>query len=168
MHVLLALVAAFIAFTAAGLVLRMAGLFGLMGFVLQWVAAIAVFFLVKGSGIGSGPSASKLPAGFSTDFHHSNIAIDTKSNRVWLRDRKSGQAATFDKGNLLRWTHRYTTGNHGTWVKNFIDVEVRDLNHPKYEVAFNRHSELSIFGARKNQAECEEWQSRLTTWINNT
>jgi len=168
MRTILALIAAFVVWSLAAFVLQMVGFFGLLGFVLQLAAAVAVFFLVKAAGKDKGPSASALPPGFSTDFHHDNIAIDTKSNRVWLRDRKSGQTSTLDKGNLLRWTHRYTTGNHGTWVKNFIDVEVRDLNHPKYEVAFNRHSELSIFGARKNQAECEEWQSRLTTWINNT
>lgn len=167
MRVLLALVAAFVAFIAAGIIPGMLGIGGVMGLLLQLAAAIGVFFMMKGAGKG-GPSASALPAGFSKDFHHDNIAIDTKSNKVWLRDRKSGHAATFDKGDLLRWSHRYTTGNHGTWVKNFIDVEVRDLNRPKYEVAFNRNGELSIFGARKNQAECEEWTSRLTTWVNNS
>ena len=167
MRTILALIAAFVAWRLSASVVSMMGAVGLIGFVLSLVAAVVVFFLVKGGG-KFGPSASAFPPGFNPDFKHINIAIDTKSNRVWLRDRKSGQTTTLDKGDLLRWTHRYTTANHGTWVKNFIDVEVRDLNRPKYEVAFNRNGEFSIFGARKNQAECEEWQSRLTTWVNNT
>ena len=163
MRIILALVIAWVLAAVSGVIPRTFGLYGIPVLLFRTVVFIAAFVFLQRKLKSTGP---RLPQDFNASFEHDNIAIDTTANKVWLRDRKSGQTATLDKRDLLRWTHRYTSvGKY--WTKNFIDIEVRDLNRPKYEVAFNRHADTK-WGCKKNQAECEEWQSRLTTWINNS
>ena len=144
---------------------------GGLGLPLGLAAAIAVFFLLKGNS-QAGPTGTsagfgkKFPAGFTANFAHENIAIDQAAGMLWLRDR-SGHTTVVKKGDILRWTHTYKP-TKGVWINNCIEIAVRDLNRPLYYVHFRRHSETWIWNAPKNTAECEEWQSRLTTWVNNS
>lgn len=167
MRVLLALVAAsFAGFFAVLIVNSIMPMSGIAALIVGFIPAYFVYRMIAG-GTARGHGKTGWPADFNPDYQHDNIAIDTKSDRIWLRDRSSGKTVILKRLDMLRWTHRYTQGN-GAWIKNFIDAEVRDLNRPKYEVSFNRHGDLWRWNAKKNAAECEEWQSRLTTWVNNS
>lgn len=162
MRIILALVAALVLAYMGRAIPYMFGMYN-AAFLFQVAIFIGAFLFVYSLQKKTGP---KLPQDFNASFGHDNIAIDTNANKIWLRDRKTGQTAILNKSDLLRWSHRYTSiGQY--WTKNFIDLEVRDLNRPKYEIAFNRHADTK-WGCKKNQAQCEEWQSRLTTWINNS
>lgn len=155
---LLALVAAGIAWFVAYWFLAMIGLgFGLIGWVLSLIVAVVVFFMVKGK---AGTTQVKLPDGFISSFSHDNIAIDQQNGKLWVRDA-SGHQTVVDKGDLLRWNVAYVAQG-AVHFNNRLELHVRDLNRPKIDVNFRRHR-----NEKRNFADAEEWQSRLTTWVNN-
>src|SRR5690606_26273080 len=161
---MLARFAAFVAYMVVSVIAVVFGL-GFIGTLAGLVGAVAAFFLVKGKGgAGGAGGASSYPAGFEPSFAHDNIAIDQANGKLWLRDR-SGFSAVVDKGDVLRWNRAYVS--RGTIeFNNKLEVHVRDLNRPKFEVAFNRHGDTWKSGAARNSQEAEEWASRLTTWCN--
>lgn len=166
MRTLLALIAAFVTFYV---VISVLGNVGSVSLVLALGAAIVVFALGKGKKSGDGSAASRrgrYPEGFNPSFAHDNIAIDQANDKIWLRDR-SGHWAILPRSDILRWNRAFV---HRGPIEfdNRIEVHVRDLNRPKYEVAFKRHGEAFKWGAAKNSQEAEEWVSRLTTWVNNS
>lgn len=158
MSAFLALVAAFIAWFLAYWFLGLIGLgFGLTAWVMSLVIAVVVFVIAKGK-VGS--AHAKLPAGFISSFSHDNIAIDQQNGKLWLRDA-SGHQTVVDKGDLLRWNVAYVAQG-AVHFNNKLEIHVRDLTRPKIDVHFRRHRD-----ANRNFADAEEWQSRLTTWVNN-
>jgi len=166
MRTLLALIAAFLTFYVVVSILDL----GPVSLLLAFGAAIVVFVVGKGKKSGGGsapaPRRGRYPEGFTPSFAHDNIAIDQANDRIWLRDR-SGHWAILPRSDILRWNRAFV---HRGPIEfdNRIEVHVRDLNRPKYEVAFKRHGEAFKWGAAKNSQEAEEWVSRLTTWVNNS
>lgn len=159
MRILLALVVALIAAVVASFVTGMLGL-GFLSSLVSIGVFIVVFFMMKrGAPIGS----SRVPDGFNADFAHDNIAIDTASGKLWLRD-KSGASTVVDKGDVLRWNLAFMSRG-AIHLDSRLEVHVRDLKRPKFEVPFRRHGETWKWGAARNHAEAEEWVSRLTTWV---
>lgn len=163
MRILLALVVAFVVASIAHFLAQSIGFFGVFGYLVWLGVFIAVFLMMKRR---SNAAPSRLPDGFGADFAHDNIAIDNGAGKLWLRD-KSGVAAVVDKGDVLRWNTAFVS--RGTvHLNSRLEVHVRDLKRPKFEVPFRRHGETWKWGAARNHAEAEEWNSRLTTWVNNT
>lgn len=164
MNTVIALIAGFVAWLVSYWLLVMLGIgFGTIGMMMSVLVGIVVFIKVKGT--GSTPP-QKLPPGFVSNFAHDNIAIDQQNAKLWLRD-KDGASAVIDKGDVLRWNVAYTAFG-AVHIKNMLQVHVRDLNRPKFDVRFDRHGDRFKSGADRNYAEAQEWDSRLTTWINNT
>ena len=169
MRTLLTLVAALVALFFAQSIT--APIVGWLSLPLGFAAAIAVFFVLKGNsqaGATSIPAGlgKKYPAGFTASFAHDNIAIDEPAGKIWLRG-KGGYSAVLSKSEILRWNVAYiSNGPHH--LNNRLEIHVRDLNRPKCEVAFRRHSDAWKWSAARNAQEAEEWASRLTTWVNNS
>lgn len=167
MRVILALVVAFVAFNVGGIV----GYFlfadlgiPFLGFLISPAAAIFAFVWAMRRGKETAPKS--YPEGFTPTYAHDNIAIDVPNGKLWLRDQ-SGYSAVLNKGDVLGWSEAYVTyGVHHT--RNRLEVNVRDLGRPKFEVPFRRHMDTFKWGAKKNYAELQEWHSRLTAWVNNT
>lgn len=158
MSAFLALFAALVAWFLAYWFLGLIGLgFGLTAWVMSLLVAAVVFVIFKGK-LGGAPA--KLPASFVSSFSHDNIAIDQQNGKLWLRDA-SGHQVVIDKGDLLRWNVAYVAQG-AVHFNNKLEIHVRDLNRPKIDVHFRRHR-----NANRNFADAEEWQSRLTTWVNN-
>ena len=128
-------------------------------------AFIATFFWVKGKRWAGPLKGNKYPDGFNGDYAHDNIAIDQKADKLWVRDPRG--AIVVSKNDILRWNIAHKVTGTGHTVNNRLEIHVRDLGRPKLSAPFNRHSDFLKPGATKNAAECEEWSSRLTTWVNN-
>src|SRR5690606_16030346 len=88
------------------------------------------------------------PSGFNARYAHDNIAIDVDAGKLWLRD-KSGRTRVVARGDILRWNRSFRPRN-GFEIENSLEIHVRDLDQPKAEVLFNRHSDLLKSGARRN------------------
>lgn len=116
-----------------------------------------------------GGSSTRWPEEFNPDYQHINIAIDTKSDRIWLRD-KNGRSAVLDKSAIKQWQRNFTSVYHlgrNLEYDNYILVLVADLNHPSWEIAFKKHRDAHI-NSNQNAKECEEWIARLNAWINHS
>lgn len=114
----------------------------------------------------------RLRDGFNPTYEAANIAIDVPAGKVWLRDA-SGHEAIFNKGDLLRWQTGETSGRDGFFIVKFpfpsLAIHVSDLSRPRYDVVFHKYSTGNIKNVyARNQAERDEWYSRLTTWVNDT
>lgn len=145
--------------------------------VLCIVLIAAVVFLVKSGRINNAephPSTTGVhgQVGFNPDYSHKNIAIDTKQDKIWLRD-KSGEVGIFDKSHIQRWDSDVAHGKEGFWAskmdKPSIRIHVTDMKRPQFEVVFDSFTTgntNNIF--TKNKNERDEWFSRLSTWRNHT
>lgn len=103
---------------------------------------------------------------FSPDFKYKNMAIDTKSGKLWMKDIRH-EVITVDKQDILRWNYVYTTRSK-YHLNNRIEIHIRDLNNQKWIVPFDLHIDSFAWGASQNRSDAEQWESRLTTWVNST
>ena len=135
-----------------------------------WIVLLLVLSLgARGEATVGMPSGPSGVPDFTADYQSSNIAIDSNRNKIWVRD-VSGQSRVFDRSEILRWnTSSVEVNRNGKhWIGNCaIEVHVRDLSRPKWRARFSRHGTFLISSERSNEAEMQEWYSRLTTWINN-
>lgn len=138
---------------------------GLSPLIAVALAVIAAFLVASRFSVSSSVSSASTDKAdaFVPDFRHDNIAISSPADKLWVRD-KSGKSAILDKADILRWNLAFTSfGIEHT--NSRIEIHVRDLNRPMWSIPFKRHSDTWKWSARNNYAEAEEWQSRLTTWL---
>ena len=152
------LIFAIVAFVVVNLILSFIGMGG-VSTVGALIAAVITLLVIKSDAGGTGGTSD----GFQSDFKHDNIAINSQTGMLWVRDI-SGKTATLDKDDVLRWTLACTEIGDLS-VKNRIELHVQDLKMPMWTVRFNRHGDTWKWNARRNHAEALEWQSRLTTWL---
>lgn len=114
------------------------------------------------------PPPTAWPAGFDPDYIHDNIAIDTKSDQVWLRERREHRTQILPKSKIKEWQRRYWQGAHKgashVEIFNHLQIDVADMDMPRFEIAFHRAPDEWDWPV--NARECKEWASRLSTWIN--
>lgn len=113
----------------------------------------------KNSKVVTGPK----PQEFDANFSHNNIAINTESGKIWLRD-VSGKTAIFDKADISRWRHEHASLGLKNYDNRLI-VDVRDLSSPVWTVRFSRHNDNFDKGAKQNFEDARDWHSRLTAWL---
>lgn len=100
-------------------------------------------------------------AGFDPDIRHDNIALDTRTDTLWIRDA-SGAERYLKRPDLLSWKTAHDERN-GTFRQR-IEIDVPDLKRPRWSVLFQRHSDTWIKSSRKNGQERDEWFARLRAW----
>lgn len=98
-----------------------------------------------------------LPEGFHATYRARHIALDTQAGLLWIKPTQ-GRAVVLPKSEVRAWEHTWTrvTTGLGTQrnVRNHLTFRTGNLDRPVVKVAFGSHR------------LAEEWQSRLTTWIN--
>lgn len=160
MHIVIALVISFFVATFVNMMLP----WGVAG-LLPWGIVFVVSFLVLKKMLRK-EKPLPLPADFKARYAHDNIAMDTESGKLWIRDRSGSRVV--DRSDILRWNRTFRTGNGAAEVNNALEIHLRDLDRPKSVVQFKRHNDFWKSGAARNAQESEEWVSRLTTWVNDT
>ena len=146
------------------LAVLLGGMLGFGGFsIVTLLLSIGIaWFVASRVRPDSSSSAGKVD-GFVSDYRHDNIAINSQTGKLWVRDR-DGRSAVLDKADILRWNLAFTSLGV-IHTQNRIEIHARDLNRPMWSIPFNRHGDTWKWNARKNYAEAEEWNSRLTTWL---
>lgn len=99
--------------------------------------------------------------GFEPEFRHDNIALDSRSDTIWIRDA-SGAERYLERGDMLRWKSNHDW-NNGTFRQR-IEIDVNDVARPRWHVLFQRHSDTWIKTSKRNGAERDEWFARLRAW----
>lgn len=127
-----------------------------MGFLILLIVVIVLIVIVKKGKRGGGVSMPA-PPGFSATFQFKDvIAIDVNQNVLMVKDALSNRVVYTKKADILRWNNM--TGGNGHFL---LQIHVRDLQSPVIHVNFGRN--------RANSGDIRnEWESRLTTWVNNS
>lgn len=139
------------------------------GFLLLLILAAAVLVWMNWPTSGSKPEQKQKPKpsrfaeGFHPDCEHDNIAIDTKSDHVWLRDAKRGERYV-PRTQIRSFKPTWMSGN-GLYDHR-LEIALDDLQQPLWVVAFNRHGDKWKSAGLRNRAELDEWEARLALWIN--
>lgn len=99
--------------------------------------------------------------GFDPDVVHDNIALDTKSDTLWIRDA-SGEQRYVQRGDLIAWKSAHDW-NNGTFRQR-LELDLKDVRRPRWHVLFQRHSDTWIKTSKRNGQERDEWFARLRAW----
>jgi len=150
------------------------GLFALLIYIGIIVAGV---FIGRQGTTAAKPSKAKpnLPQDFVVAYEHDNIALDTATGRIWLRDGQ--RERVFSKREILGWQMQtnemqtpdtYGNGiiNRGTRIKHNarIAIQTSDMDYPLYTIRFRAHSEL--FSTDRNIQDATAWTNRLTAFMN--
>lgn len=141
-----------------GILLGIVGGTGGVLALLSFIASI-IISVVMVNRYGKGINAVDAIENFNAEYRCKNMAIDTKANKIWLRDT-SGKTAVFDKNDV----HSWRTTSEGGWfgsARAFLEVQVHSLDKPNWLIDFG----LTPGGSGQNR-KCDEWFSRLSTWVN--
>lgn len=151
------------------------GLLVLLGAHLIASAILALIPALMSAGlfrITRAPAAAKLYTAkgeppLTATYASDNLAFDTTSGRLWLRD-VTGRRLIVDLAEVAAWEHTWTdTSNawgHRSRIRNELAFRLRRLDIPTVRVSFRRYSDA--FNGNKNFEEAATWQARLTTLIN--
>lgn len=113
--------------------------------------------LLAGKKLGP-PKASQ---DFSPTIAHDNIALDAARDLLWIRD-VSGTTRIIKRGELLSWNN-HSRVESGLQHQR-INLQIKDVAKPQWQVEFKRHSETWKKSAQKNIDERSEWFARLQAW----
>jgi hypothetical protein len=130
--------------------------------ILVFVVGIIITKAKRRDDVGNAAGAEA----FKPTHSDRNLAIDTATDRVWIRD-EHGKVWIFNKTQLRTWKHQFHEWRNPIYTfreKNVIEISVADLDHPTHRVKFDRYSDK--FGNQRNHAAASEWTDRLTTFIN--
>lgn len=113
--------------------------------------------------IAAGPRkmAPTASADFTPSIAHDNIALDTERDTLWIRDA-SGVERYLRREDLLSWKSAHDW-NNGTFRQR-IEMDVRDVGRPRWQVLFQKHSDTWKKSSQKNGQERDEWLARLRAW----
>lgn len=137
-----------------------------------WTVVLGVGFVLAAAlmwlgpvGLGySGPGAElrhQFEEGFEPEFVHENIALDTKQNRLWIRDRK-GAERYLRPDEVASFQTNFDFGNSA--YRQRIEFEIADLANPIWHVMFQRHDDRWRWNSERNAQELKEWAARVKTW----
>lgn len=128
-------------------------------------------FATKMSSTGQGMSKPAVPAEFSADFWNKNIALDTNTRRLWLRD-KDGSTAVMQASQIVRCEASSSSAQHQTNIgprtvhlDTVLRVNVKDLGKPLWTIAFNAHPTRTMPGSQANYQELQDWQARVEALV---
>ena len=121
-----------------------------------------------------GSAELPVPGDFKSAYAHDNIAIDTTTNRIWLRDGQ--RARVFEKKEILGWQAASNTvkapdmygggvinrGNAAKYNSRLL-VQTNDLDHPVYSIRFTRHN--ALLNGESNYNDAVAWGNRLTAYV---
>lgn len=151
---------------AWGVAGAVSGLIPVLG-ALAWIGML-LYLLLAGRGTAGWSDGPKDVPDFTPTFQNRNIALDAGRDLLWIRDA-SGESRVFRREEILRWNTdcvQVTKGGRVFPTKCGLDIHVRDLARPHWKVKMDRNGTGLIRSEIRNGQEMEEWQSRLTTWIN--
>lgn len=131
---------------------------GMLGGFITWAILAGILWAILGAtGRTTSTHHSSMPADFQPAFGARNIALDTTSNRVWLKPDR-GAPTVLDRSQISSWTHEWMTITAGLGMgqkrDNRIVFTVKDLSRPTLTIKFSSYR------------LAEEWQARLTAWKN--
>lgn len=98
---------------------------------------------------------------FTPTIAHDNIALDTTRDLLWIRD-VSGATRIIKRGELLSWDNHSRLA--GGIPHQRINLQIKDLDRPHWQVEFKRHTETWRASAQKNIDERAEWFARIQAW----
>lgn len=98
---------------------------------------------------------------FDPSIAHDNIALDTGRNVLWIRDA-SGAERYVRTEELLAW--RTNSDRNDGHFRQRLELDVSDVQRPRWNVLFQRHSDRRIKSSRINTAERDEWFARIRAW----
>jgi hypothetical protein len=136
------------------------------GLILLAIVIAGLVFAIKKSKRSDGGYNLPGAAPFNPTHADRNLAIDTTTDRVWIRDER-GKAWMFHKSQLRTWKHQFREWRNAVYTfreYNVIEIHVADLDHPTHRIRFDRYSDK--FGNQRNHVAASEWVDRLTTFIN--
>lgn len=123
----------------------------------------------RGKKNGGDPNMRSVPGEppMTVTYAAENVALDVPARRVWLRD-VNGRQMIVDISQIAAWEHTWRDSTNGAGrvfrTQNTLTFRLRQLDVPSVRVRFKRYSDA--FGGNRNFNEAEEWQARLTTFIN--
>ena len=113
-----------------------------------------------------------VPAGFDASFWNKNIALDTTTGALWVRD-KSGITATLQREEVVGWemqnsnfSSQAVVGPRVTPMDNRLLIKTKNLQRPVWTVPFNAHTSLTGGGNHANHRELKDWYERLNAFYN--
>lgn len=109
------------------------------------------------------PTKKHDPTQFSADIAHDNIAMDTKRDRLWIRDPKRGERY-LDRSQVLNI--RTNSDAHNGISMQRLEFQIRDVSQPMWDVLFQRHSDRWRSTSKRNGEERDEWFARMRAWLN--
>jgi len=128
------------------------------------VGVLVLLALAAVRGGGSGKGGVEWRPGFGADgtpdrpfkptVSGPGIALDATNGWLWLATEKNG-CLLLDRANVREWAHEWKKMPNGELWNNELVFRLADLQTPVVKVAFGR-----------NYRVAEEWQARLTTWLN--
>ncbi|MEF3082732.1 hypothetical protein V3391_11010 [Luteimonas sp. SMYT11W] len=98
---------------------------------------------------------------FSPSIAHDHIALDQGRDKLWIRDPGRGERY-LDRNDIL--SIRTAFDVRGSVTNQRLELQVRDIEHPLWQVPFVRHSDRRQRGMERNGAERDEWFARLKAW----
>lgn len=99
--------------------------------------------------------------GFEPDARHNNVALDTVSDLLWIRD-PSGAERYLERSDIIGFKTAHDW-NNGTFRQR-IELDVKDVHRPRWHVLFQRHSDTWKKTTKRNGQERDEWFARLRAW----
>ena len=105
--------------------------------------------------------SSTLRDQIAPDFVHDNIALNSTTRKLWLRD-VSGKERVVDFVNVREFSHLWTdiqTARGIAPAHNRLEFRMNDVRDPIITVCFSRRS--TIFTVQHDHADAREWQARL-------
>ncbi|MDH5824220.1 hypothetical protein QFW77_14660 [Luteimonas sp. RD2P54] len=123
---------------------------------LIWLGPVGLGY----SGAGADPK-HKFEPGFEPEFVHEHIALDTKQNRLWIRDRE-GKEAYLKPEDIASFRTNSDFGKAA--YRQRIEVEITDLEKPVRHVMFQRHDDRWRWNSERNTQEVNEWAARIKAW----
>lgn len=107
----------------------------------------------------------KLPTqfkgGFTPTVAHDNVALDTDSEMLWIRDPVRGERY-IHRSDILSASTNHDWRN-GTFRQR-IELRIADAAYPQYSVLFQRHSDTWIKTSKLNAQERDDWFERIKAW----
>lgn len=130
--------------------------------------AVFVYYAWGRKGDSTTIDLEGLPAGFAATHRHRNIALDSTTKRLWVKD-ESGRQRVLNPDEVVEWVVKSieVNRNGACWnKKNYLEIRTVDLDRPVWRVRFKNHGEA--FPSDRNHRECSEWSARLTAVYNHS